>query len=1297
MMKKAVFFLAAALAALIMAGCPDPNGESSLKPLFKGVASFAVGDRLEIVTANVGDTSTVIVKFGTAALGPGLHYQWRRADSAEGPFTPIEGAADAAQYTFTTDDINKYIMAQVTRGGFDGVVNSPALKILPAGSTTYTVIFKSGEDVLATLEHVVGGYPIPPEDWPQGLIPPEGKVFNGWYNGANLFPQNESVSGNMTLTAQWRNLRATFIVDVDTSFTSEVLGGKVARPASPVRDGYHFEGWYEENNTDEEFNFDEDIISRDIVIIARWAQDLSALVSIGGMAKEGQTLTVTVTVQDAVIADGLSYQWKRGAAPGGTYTAIADQAGSTYTLGAADIGCYIAVTVSRQGYHGGVTSGNILGPVQDAATPEYTVTFNTDGGTVLSPVSVVQGTRVVRPNPDPTKTGSRFGGWYTSSACTTAFNFDDTVGANTTVYAKWIKTWVVTFDTSGGGFIDPLTVDNGLTITRPADPAKTDAAFAGWYSNAACTSAFSFGTAITADTTIYAKWTAWVPVKRLDFEDRTEVIRTSSADSPAPAPAAKLAYDFQRGGTGSETNTWAVSTEQNHSAGGGKSFKWGNITNTEQKVKFDKIFTADDANRTFSISLWVYPSTATTVKLGTFSLSNTNPATAYGTSAKTQMTEAVSASANTWTEVVWEYTHTQADADANITQLAISQSKTGLTLYLDDIVIKAAENNTWRVTFTGASIPDATVTNGDYATRPAVNPARAGYEFGNWYGDSAFGSLFNFNTTAITASRAIYAKWNPTFTGEAVIGGLPKVGATLTASVSSGGQAITEGLAYQWQNCGTADGTYSNIAGAVSAAYTPVGGDQGKFIKVKVTRSGYAGQVTSAATAAIASAAAAEYTVTFNSSGGSAIAGAAVLSGGTVTRPADPVREGYLFDAWYTSAALTTAFNFGTAITANTTLYAKWYIITKKIVFDNLSNFKLTQTPATATTILGREIYEFQRGGGNATSGPVYGSFEPGDAKIETGTGANNNGIWTGNDHTTGSGKSFKWGSVTATSHKVKFDKAFSPADVGRTFKINMWVHSPAANTVKLGAYKLSGITETGYADAPTPVSESAALSLRANDWSNLTWTYMHTDEKVTQLGIGNFGVAPSTATFYIDDIVIAASEVSETVIKTIDFEVSSFVETTDWEKANWSNSSSSNPLAAGLATEQKHGGSKSFKFSGRNGGGSVPWPGKNCAVKFTGVFPQTADNKLYNVSAWVYNPSAAGNWVWLAVYAPGGSNPVAKEITRVEPGWNKIELRGYKHTGGSNTQLGIAQPEDTGRLDAFYIDDIVVTRVGAE
>ena len=66
------------------------------------------------------------------------------------------------------------------------------------------------------------------------------------------------------------------------------------------------------------------------------------------------------------------------------------------------------------------------------------------------------------------------------------------------------------------------------------------------------------------------------------------------------------------------------------------------------------------------------------------------------------------------------------------------------------------------------------------------------------------------------------------------------------------------------------------------------------------------------------------YTVTFNTNGGSAIDSQTVESGQKATKPADPTKEGYTFEGWYVDANYSAEFNFDTAITEDTTIYAKW-------------------------------------------------------------------------------------------------------------------------------------------------------------------------------------------------------------------------------------------------------------------------------------------------------------------------------------------------------------------------------------
>ena len=112
---------------------------------------------------------------------------------------------------------------------------------------------------------------------------------------------------------------------------------------------------------------------------------------------------------------------------------------------------------------------------------------------------------------DPTNDGHRFDGWYTDADCTTAYDFSSIVTADTTLYAKWVAVYTVSFETSGGATRADQVLDTGATATKPVDPTRYEYDFKGWYADEDCTVAFDFSTPITADTTIYAKWEVEVP------------------------------------------------------------------------------------------------------------------------------------------------------------------------------------------------------------------------------------------------------------------------------------------------------------------------------------------------------------------------------------------------------------------------------------------------------------------------------------------------------------------------------------------------------------------------------------------------------------------------------------------------------------------------------------------------------------------------------------------------------------------------------------------------------------------
>ena len=75
-----------------------------------------------------------------------------------------------------------------------------------------------------------------------------------------------------------------------------------------------------------------------------------------------------------------------------------------------------------------------------------------------------------------------------------------------------------------------------------------------------------------------------------------------------------------------------------------------------------------------------------------------------------------------------------------------------------------------------------------------------------------------------------------------------------------------------------------------------------------------------------------EFTVTFNSNGGSAVASVIVEAGKTIAEPVKPTRSGFEFAGWYTTPAFVKQWNFASdVVNADMTLYAKWDVDAERV------------------------------------------------------------------------------------------------------------------------------------------------------------------------------------------------------------------------------------------------------------------------------------------------------------------------------------------------------------------------------
>ena len=104
---------------------------------------------------------------------------------------------------------------------------------------------------------------------------------------------------------------------------------------------------------------------------------------------------------------------------------------------------------------------------------QYTITFDTNGGSEIAPITQDYGTEITAPD-NPTRKGYTFKGWNKE--------IPETMPAeNMTVKAQWkINQYTITFDTNGGSEIPPITQDYGTEITAPDNPTRKGYTFKGW-------------------------------------------------------------------------------------------------------------------------------------------------------------------------------------------------------------------------------------------------------------------------------------------------------------------------------------------------------------------------------------------------------------------------------------------------------------------------------------------------------------------------------------------------------------------------------------------------------------------------------------------------------------------------------------------------------------------------------------------------------------------------------------------------------------------------------------------------
>ena len=239
----------------------------------------------------------------------------------------------------------------------------------------------------------------------------EGCTFGGWhYNGQTyLEGQKITVSEDITLKAYWIPIECTVTFDSDGG--SDVpeqkvqYGSKAIKPDDPTRSGYMFEGWRLDGTP---YDFDTPVTGN-ITLVADWSYIQPPI--------ERHTVTFDPANGEETWA----------------YTVVdGDKLGTTVPELAGHI------------FDGWYTSEGTLfdfdTPIKDEITLtakwrtiQYTVTFDSAGGSSVESQTVYHGSSAMEPS-DPSKSGYNFEGWYLGSE---PYDFRTPVTADITLTAQW--------------------------------------------------------------------------------------------------------------------------------------------------------------------------------------------------------------------------------------------------------------------------------------------------------------------------------------------------------------------------------------------------------------------------------------------------------------------------------------------------------------------------------------------------------------------------------------------------------------------------------------------------------------------------------------------------------------------------------------------------------------------------------------------------------------------------------------------------------------------------------------------
>ncbi|HAU88071.1 MAG TPA: hypothetical protein DCW90_22125, partial [Lachnospiraceae bacterium] len=470
-------------------------------------------------------------------------------------------------------------------------------------------------------------------------------------------------------------------------------GNPVNKPSNPSRRGYVFAGWYTDKELNQVYDFTVRV-KKDITIYARWEidyADLEKAIQTAGKTLEDQVYLAPYT-SESIKAYGRI-----------TEEAKVMIANNTATC-ADDVNELVAL---------------LENPLETLVKKKLTVTFETNGGTLIASQTVTYGESARKPA-NPTRTDFIFAGWYTDEGFSKTYVFTSQVKQDTVIYVKWILDYsqlkVVVQDANkkltNMEFLAPYTSDSIKNYENAYREASS------MLEQQTADSVDSITAMINAIRGAEKALTKKTLMVRFETNGGTEIAKQEVfyGDYVAKVKApVKENYNFAG---------WFADKACT------KAFKFSN------QVKQDIIIYAKwDVD---------YTKLEEAISYAESKLSN-----------ETLMAPYTEQSIDNYRKVL-----ENAKAVCNSQSAETAEDMLGLVDELSK-AFNALEVKNYQVSFNsngGSSVETQTVAYGACATEPA-EPTKSGYVFAGWFKQETLQEIYNF-IDEIKANVVVYAKWN---------------------------------------------------------------------------------------------------------------------------------------------------------------------------------------------------------------------------------------------------------------------------------------------------------------------------------------------------------------------------------------------------------------------------------------------------------------------------------------------------------------------------------------------------------